>query len=81
MRGRTRYLIALCFAAMFVLVPSPDKEHGKPYLGYLQVREWLFDKDNSPLLAWQSAGQAPQLGLHHRLGAGRVGAKRLGVVA
>jgi Na+/H+ antiporter NhaC len=60
MRGRFRFLIAAIFALAFALAPSPDQAHGKPYLGYLLVREWLLAKD-SPLAAWQALGSAPQL--------------------
>ncbi len=60
MRGRSRYLIALAFAALFLLVPSPDAAEGRPYLAYLTVREWLFAED-SPLAAWHAAAGAPTL--------------------
>ncbi len=54
MRGRFRFLIAAVFMAAFVAVPSPDEEHGKPYLSYLLVREWLLAQD-SPLQQWHDA--------------------------
>ena len=60
MRGPLRFLIAAVFMMAFVLVPTPDEEHGKPYLGYLLVREWLLGAD-SPLEEWQRQQGAPQL--------------------
>ena len=54
MRGRFRFLIAIAFLLAFVLVPSPDDVHGKPYLSYLLVREWLLGTA-SPLAPWQAA--------------------------
>ncbi|MFT4841950.1 MAG: Na+/H+ antiporter NhaC [Candidatus Azotimanducaceae bacterium] len=59
MRGRFRFLIAAVFMAAFVAVPSPDEEHGKPYLSYLLVREWLLSQD-SPLQQWHD-DQGPAL--------------------
>lgn len=60
MRGRFRFLIAAVFLVAFVAVPSPDEEHGKPYLSYLLVREWLLGQD-SPLPAWQEQSGVPLL--------------------
>ncbi len=60
MRGPLRFLIAAVFMMAFVLVPTPDEEHGKPYLGYLLVREWLLGAD-SPLEEWQRQQGSPQL--------------------
>jgi Na+/H+ antiporter NhaC len=59
MRGRFRFLIAAIFMVAFVAVPSPDEEHGKPYLSYLLVREWLLGQD-SPLQQWHDE-QGPAL--------------------
>lgn len=59
MRGPLRFLIATVFMMAFVLVPAPDEEHGKPYLGYLLVREWLLGAD-SPLEEWQRQQGSPQ---------------------
>jgi len=61
MRGRTRFLIALAFVALFALLPAPDSSTGKPYLAYLKVREWLLDQDASPLVDWAQDGRAPIL--------------------
>ena len=60
MRGPLRFLIAAVFMMAFVLVPTPDEEHGKPYLGYLLVREWLLGAD-SPLEQWQRQQGSPEL--------------------
>jgi len=60
MRGRFRFLIATVFLLAFVLVPAPDDENGKPYLGYLLVREWLLGTE-SPLAQWHEAHGPPQL--------------------
>lgn len=67
MRGRLRYLIALAFLGGFFLVPAPDAREGRPYLAYLQVREWLLAAADSPLVAWRDAGRAPQLAVDLRL--------------
>ncbi|HEB52995.1 MAG TPA: Na+/H+ antiporter NhaC family protein [bacterium] len=60
MRGRIRILLALAFAAAFVLVPEPDAQKGRPYLGYLLVRDWLLGRD-SPLASWDQQGPPPRL--------------------
>ena len=60
MSGRFRFLIATVFLLAIVLVPTPDEEHGKPYLGYLLVREWLLGAD-SPLQQWHDQQGPPQL--------------------
>ncbi|MEZ6037705.1 MAG: Na+/H+ antiporter NhaC family protein [Planctomycetota bacterium] len=57
MRVRTRLLVAAAFAVLFVLLPSPDAQHGRPYLARLLVREWLLG-DDSPL---RSEGPVPRL--------------------
>ncbi|MCR9246765.1 MAG: Na+/H+ antiporter NhaC family protein [bacterium] len=61
MRGRFRFLLAFGFLALFALLPAPDAETGRPYLGYLQVRAWLLDADSSPLAGWLQAGKLPEL--------------------
>lgn len=65
MRGSFRYLIATVFLLAFWLVPAPDEENGKPYLGYLLVREWLLGTE-SPLAEWHAAQGAPQLAVQLR---------------
>ncbi len=66
MRGRFRYLLALSFLLLFALLPAPDAENGRPYLGYLQVRAWLLDEGDSPLNAWLQAGELPDLAVDLR---------------
>ncbi|MBP8299985.1 MAG: hypothetical protein KA020_06485 [Planctomycetes bacterium] len=61
MRGRLRLLIVTLFAALFALLPGPDDATGKPYLGFLRVREWLLDEADSPLGAWRQDGTLPAL--------------------
>lgn len=65
MRIRTRILIALCFLLAFALVPSPDADRGLPFLGYLQVREWLLGS-GSPLEAWHAHGRDVELDVELR---------------
>jgi Na+/H+ antiporter NhaC len=61
MRGRIRLLIVALFAALFALLPGPDDATGKPYLGFLRVREWLLVATDSPLGTWQKDGSLPAL--------------------
>lgn len=56
----SRLLLALAFALLFAALPRPG-DQGGPYLGYLSVRQWLLDRENSPLLALRD--QAWQLRL------------------
>jgi len=65
MRGRLRILIASVFALAFAFTPAPDDEHGRPYLAYLLVREWMLG-DGSPLQAWSERGHALQLDVQLR---------------
>ena len=60
MSGRFRFLIASVFLIAFALVPAPDEETGRPYLGYLLVREWLLGED-SPLKQWHEQQGPPKL--------------------
>jgi Na+/H+ antiporter NhaC len=60
MSGRFRFLIASVFLLAFALVPAPDEDNGRPYLGYLLVREWLLGAD-SPLHEWHKRQGPPEL--------------------
>jgi len=61
MRGRSRFLLALCCVALGTLLPGPDTAVGKPRLARLLVRDWLTDQDGSPLGAWVENDRGPVL--------------------
>jgi Na+/H+ antiporter NhaC len=65
MRFRTRCLVALALVGLFAAIPAPDAATGQPYLGFLEVREWLLG-EASPLAAHLQQGRLPALGVDLR---------------